>query len=616
MRPARDAPTSAAPPPCPVASAARPTPSAPGYVCEECFGPLEVAYVRRLADPRRDRGRAAARSGATAPCSRCPPTWPLPRASRRAARSWSGPTTWPRARPARRCGSRTTAATRRTRSRTASSPWRCPPRGPLGLDTLACASTGNLANAVAAAAARAGLRSVVVIPSDLEAGKVITTAVYGGTLVAVEGTYDDVNRLCSEIAGEESPTGWGFVNVNLRAYYAEGSKTVGYEIAEDLGWRLPVAGRLARSRRGRCSPRWTRRSASSGRSGSSRPRRTGSSARRPPGCSPVAQAFRAGHDVVRPVRPDTIAKSLAIGNPADGPYALDVCRRTGGAVEDVSDAEVVEGIQLLAETEGIFAETAGGVTVAVTAQAARRGAARSRRRDGAAQHGRRAQDPRRRGARRASVGDDRPVAARPSARRARRMSVTVRVPTILRQYTGGVGRGVGLRGTTLGEVLGRARGDVPGHRAAGPRRRGQAAAVRQRLRRRRRRTFRRPAWRPPRRTGRRSRSSRRSLAAEPIPCGSAETPPRGWRLRGAILPARPEYEHQQAGERHAAGRRQVVQQRKGLRLHPGRQRPGRLRALQRDPVRRLPQPRAGPARRVRDLARPEGPPGGPRPLLT
>ncbi len=234
---------------------------------------------------------------------------------------------------------------------------------PLGIRTIACASTGNLANAVAAAAARAGLASVVVIPSDLEAGKTITTAVYGGTLIAVEGTYDDVNRLCSEIAGEPEVADWGFVNVNLRPYYAEGSKTVGYEIAEDLGWRLPaqVVAPVASGSLLTKVDKAFRELVSLDVVDESAVRVFGAQAT---GCSPVAQAFRSGFDVVRPVRPDTIAKSLAIGNPADGPYALDVVRRTGGAIEDVSDAEVVQGIRLLASTEGIFGETAGGVTVA------------------------------------------------------------------------------------------------------------------------------------------------------------------------------------------------------------------------------------------------------------
>jgi len=231
----------------------------------------------------------------------------------------------------------------------------------LGLKVLACPSTGNLANAVAAAAARAGITSVVLIPHDLERAKVLTTAVYGGTLIAVRGTYDDVNRLASEIAGEEDD--WAFVNVNVRPYYSEGSKTLGFEVAEQLGWRLPqqiVIPVASGSQLTKVDKGLTEL----GRLGlvEATPYRIfGAQA---DGCSPVAQAFRAGHDVVRPVRPDTIAKSLAIGNPADGPYVLDTVRRTGGAVESVTDAEIRDGIALLARTEGVFAETAGGVTVA------------------------------------------------------------------------------------------------------------------------------------------------------------------------------------------------------------------------------------------------------------
>ncbi len=231
----------------------------------------------------------------------------------------------------------------------------------LGLRVLACPSTGNLANAVAAAAARAGMRSVVLIPHDLERAKVLTTAVYGGALVAVRGTYDDVNRLATEIAGEQED--WAFVNVNVRPYYSEGSKTLGFEVAEQLGWRLPeqvVIPVASGSQLTKVDKGFTEL----GRLGlvEATPYRIfGAQAT---GCSPVSAAFKAGHDVVRPVKPDTITKSLAIGNPADGPYVLDTCRRTGGAVEDVSDEEVRDGIGLLARTEGIFAETAGGVTVA------------------------------------------------------------------------------------------------------------------------------------------------------------------------------------------------------------------------------------------------------------
>ena len=231
----------------------------------------------------------------------------------------------------------------------------------LGMKVFACPSTGNLANAVAAAAARAGIRSVVFIPYDLERPKIITTAVYGGTLVAVEGNYDDVNKLASEIAGEED--GWAFVNVNVRPYYSEGSKTLAFEIAEQLGWRIPqqvVIPVASGSQLTKIDKGFTELG-KLGLVDATDYKIYGAQAT---GCSPVAQAFRDGHDVVKPVKPDTIAKSLAIGNPADGPYVLDVARRTGGVIEDVSDEEVIEGIQLLARTEGIFTETAGGVTVA------------------------------------------------------------------------------------------------------------------------------------------------------------------------------------------------------------------------------------------------------------
>ncbi|MDQ1625958.1 MAG: threonine synthase [Actinomycetota bacterium] len=231
-----------------------------------------------------------------------------------------------------------------------------------GFTTLACPSTGNLANAVAAAAARAGIRSVVLVPADLEQQKIVMTGVYGGTLVAVEGTYDDVNRVASELAGDHED--WAFVNVNVRPYYAEGSKTLGYEVAEQLGWRLPeqVVIPVASGSQLTKVDKAFRELGSLGLVDPTAYRIFGAQAT---GCSPVSAAFKAGQDVVAPVRPSTIAKSLAIGNPADGPYVLDTCRRTGGLVEDVTDEEIVEGIRLLARTEGIFAETAGGVTVAV-----------------------------------------------------------------------------------------------------------------------------------------------------------------------------------------------------------------------------------------------------------
>ena len=231
----------------------------------------------------------------------------------------------------------------------------------LGFTVLACPSTGNLANAVAAAAARAGWNSVVLIPSSLERAKVLTTAVYDGALIAVDGNYDDVNRLATELAAEHDD--WAFVNVNVRPYYAEGSKTLGYEVAEQLGWRLPdqVVVPVASGAQLTKVDKGFREFTELGLVDRKDYRVFGAQAT---GCSPVSAAFKAGQDVVRPVKPDTIARSLAIGAPADGPYVLDVVRRTGGAVEDVSDAEVVEGIRLLARTEGIFAETAGGVTVA------------------------------------------------------------------------------------------------------------------------------------------------------------------------------------------------------------------------------------------------------------
>jgi threonine synthase len=232
----------------------------------------------------------------------------------------------------------------------------------MGYKVLACPSTGNLANAVAAAAARAGIRSVVLIPADLEPQKITATAVYGGALVPIDGTYDDVNRLASELADDRED--WAFVNVNVRPYYAEGSKTIGFEIAEQLGWRLPrqIVVPVASGAQLVKIDKAFRELIDLGLVEDTEYRVFGAQAT---GCSPVAAAFRAGHDVVQPVKPATIAKSLAIGNPADGPYVLDVVRRTGGTVADVSDVEVVEAMRLLAATEGIFGETASGVTLGV-----------------------------------------------------------------------------------------------------------------------------------------------------------------------------------------------------------------------------------------------------------
>jgi threonine synthase len=242
-----------------------------------------------------------------------------------------------------------------------------------GFHTLSCSSTGNLAGAVGAAAARAGLDSCVFIPANLEEAKITMAAVYGGRLVAIDGTYDEVNRFCSELIGDELGEKWGFVNVNLRPFYAEGSKTLAYEIAEQLGWRLPdqIVIPVASGSQLTKVDKGFRELIKLGLVEDRPYRIFGAQAE---GCSPVSAAYKAGHDVVQPVRPNTIAKSLAIGNPADGPYVLDIARRTGGAVEDVDDREVVEAIRLLARTEGVFAETAGGVTVGVLRKLVRNGA--------------------------------------------------------------------------------------------------------------------------------------------------------------------------------------------------------------------------------------------------
>src|SRR5204863_7824257 len=231
----------------------------------------------------------------------------------------------------------------------------------LGYGVIACASTGNLANSVAAHGAALGLESYVFIPADLEEQKILATGVYGTNVVAVRGNYDDVNRLCTELSGEHE---WAFVNINMRPYYAEGSKTLAFETAEQLGFELPdrvvapIASGSLFTKIARGFEEWLELGLLQGE----RPTFNGAQAS---GCSPVATAFEAGQDFCRPVKPDTIAKSLAIGNPADGPYALDLARRTGGSVDSVSDDEVREGIKLLARTTGIFAETAGGVTGAV-----------------------------------------------------------------------------------------------------------------------------------------------------------------------------------------------------------------------------------------------------------
>jgi threonine synthase len=230
----------------------------------------------------------------------------------------------------------------------------------LGFKTVSCASTGNLANAVSAYGAKAGMERYVFIPANLEAGKVVASNVYQPHLVKVEGNYDEVNRLCSEIAGKHR---WAFVNINVRPYYAEGSKTLGFEVVEQLGWRAPdhVVVPMAS---GSLLTKVFKALGEFHKTGLIAEPRTRVSGAQALGCSPISTAFLEGSDTFRPVKPNTIAKSLAIGNPADGYYALQAIKASGGAAERVTDEEVVEGIKLLASTEGIFAETAGGVTIA------------------------------------------------------------------------------------------------------------------------------------------------------------------------------------------------------------------------------------------------------------
>jgi threonine synthase len=238
-----------------------------------------------------------------------------------------------------------------------------------GYEVAACASTGNLANAVAAHAAAAGMRSVVFIPAGLEQGKIAGTTVFGGRVIAVDGSYDDVNRLCGELAGLRH---WAFVNVNVRPYYAEGSKTLAFEIAEQLGWRAPdaVVAPVASGSLLTKIGKGLREMTTVGLLEEQNVVIHGAQAE---GCSPVASAFEAGSEDVRPVKPDTIAKSLAIGNPADGYYALREVRKTGGRIASVPEASVSEGMRLLARTEGIFTETAGGVTIATLEKLVREG---------------------------------------------------------------------------------------------------------------------------------------------------------------------------------------------------------------------------------------------------
>jgi threonine synthase len=341
------------------------------FVCEKCFGPLEVEYDLSGLDPAETRRRVQAgpqsiwRYADFLPFERPPRSalgagsTPLVRADRLAERLGLDEV-WVKndaANPTHSFKDRVvTVALAKAQE--------------LGYEVVACASTGNLANSVAAHAAAAGLESYVFVPADLEEQKILATGVYGTNLVAVRGSYDDVNRLCTELAGDRD---WAFVNVNMRPYYSEGSKTLAFEIAEQLGWELPsrvvcpVASGSLFTKIARGFEEWIEVGLVEGEL----PSFNGAQAE---GCSPVAQAYEAGKDVCRPVRtPNTIAKSLAIGNPADGIYALDLARRSGGGIDSVTDDEIRSGIRLLAETTGIFTETAGGVTTAVLRKLAERG---------------------------------------------------------------------------------------------------------------------------------------------------------------------------------------------------------------------------------------------------
>jgi threonine synthase len=340
------------------------------YVCEHCFGPLEVRYDHAALDPEEAKRRIQAGPQTIWRYSDFLPFEVAPTAGLPV-----GLTPLQRApRLAEALGLHEVYVKNDTANPTHSFKDRVvavavAKAQELGYEVVACPSTGNLANAVAAHSAAAGLDSYVFIPADLEEQKVLATGVYGTNLVAVRGTYDDVNRLCTELSADRD---WAFVNVNVRPYYAEGSKTIGFEVCEQLGFELPdrivapVASGSLFTKIARGLEEWTEVGLVSG----ALPVFNGAQAE---GCSPVAQAYQAGHDVCRPVRPDTIAKSLAIGNPADGPYALDLARRSGGAVDAVSDEEIREGIRLLAQTTGIFTETAGGVTTATVRKLAERG---------------------------------------------------------------------------------------------------------------------------------------------------------------------------------------------------------------------------------------------------
>jgi threonine synthase len=341
------------------------------YVCNRCFGPLEVAYAppsssaeelkRRIQAGPHTLWRYADFLPLEGPARSALPTgWtPLVKTDRLAAALGLGEV-WVK--------NETANPTHSFKDRVVSVALARAQE--LGFQTIACASTGNLANAVAAHSAAAGLPSYVLIPADLEEQKILATGAYGTNVVAIQGNYDAVNRLCTEIAGERED--WAFVNVNVRPYYAEGSKTLAFEVAEQLGWELPdrvvapVASGSLFTKLARAFQEWI----DCGLLDGDVPHMNGAQAE---GCSPVAQAFAAGTPVCRPVKPDTIAKSLAIGNPADGPYAVELAQNTGGSVDSVTDDEIRAGIRLLAETTGIFTETAGGVTTATLAKLAERG---------------------------------------------------------------------------------------------------------------------------------------------------------------------------------------------------------------------------------------------------
>jgi threonine synthase len=340
------------------------------FVCERCFGPLEVAYTRPegTADELRRRIQAGPHT-----LWRYADFLPVEHARSALPTGWTPLVKADRL--ARELGIRELYIKNETANPTHSFKDRVVSIAlaraqELGFDTLACASTGNLANAVAAHAAAAGLPAYVLIPNDLEEQKVLATGAYGAQIVAVRGTYDDVNRLCTEVSGERP--NWAFVNVNLRPYYAEGSKTLAFETVEQLGWELPdrVVGPIASGSQFTKLARGFQEFIDAGLIKGTVPFMNGAQAL---GCSPVATAFAEGHDIVRPVKPDTIAKSLAIGNPADGPYAIELARTTGGSIDSVTDDEIRAGISLLAKTTGIFTETAGGVTIATLKKLAERG---------------------------------------------------------------------------------------------------------------------------------------------------------------------------------------------------------------------------------------------------